>query len=233
VLVPHPQSEASGADPASTVIKITSPSADRGIYLITVRRPSRHGCNRIFMTYSHNLPTMGSMPSGRSPLLRQIFTCWNWKCALMSATARSIVYLAALARSGPRGRLSIVLVEIAYVALTAGIYAGLQQRALIIRSRLLGNITVALAVPLLAPCHRRRQYLRRRVGPLSPLRYASRCLSLRPGPLARRRFPPHPAARNRLHHRSGQACPVTVWPRRKRRRVRSGAVVRIKRQNMP
>ena len=102
------------------------------------------------MTYSHNLPTMGSMPSGRSPLLRQIFTCWNWKCALMSATARSIVYMAALARSGPHGRLSIVLVEIAYVALTAGIYAGLQQRALTLRSRLLGNFTVALAVPLLA-----------------------------------------------------------------------------------
>ena len=38
----------------------------------------------------------------------------------------------------------------AYVALTAGIYAGLQQRALGLRSRLLGNLIVALGVPALA-----------------------------------------------------------------------------------
>jgi hypothetical protein len=90
------------------------------------------------------------MPSGRSPLLAQVFSCWNWKCAFMSATARSLVYLAALARSGPHGRLSIVLVEVAYVALTAGVYAGLQQKALAIRPQFLGNLTIALGVPLLA-----------------------------------------------------------------------------------
>jgi hypothetical protein len=68
----------------------------------------------------------------------------------MSATARSLVYLAALVRSGPHGRLSIVLVEIAYVTLTAGIYAGLQQRALALRSQLLGNLAIVLAVPAFA-----------------------------------------------------------------------------------
>lgn len=68
----------------------------------------------------------------------------------MSATARSIVYLAALARTGLRGGLSIVLVEMIYVTLTAGIYAGLQQRALGFRSRLLGDLTVVLGVPMLA-----------------------------------------------------------------------------------
>ena len=68
----------------------------------------------------------------------------------MSATARSLVYLAALARSRPHGRVSIILVEIAYVGLTAGIYAGLQQRALGFRSRLLGNLAIALGVPGLA-----------------------------------------------------------------------------------
>lgn len=68
----------------------------------------------------------------------------------MSATARSLVYLAALTRSGHHGRLSIVLVEIAYVALTAGLYAGLQQRALGLRPQLLGNLTIALGVPALA-----------------------------------------------------------------------------------
>ena len=90
------------------------------------------------------------LPASRSPFLTKAICCWNWKCALLSATARSIVYLAALARSGPRGRLSIVLVEIAYVALTAGLYAGLQQRALGLRSRWLGNAIVALGVPALA-----------------------------------------------------------------------------------
>ncbi len=43
-----------------------------------------------------------------------------------------------------------MLVEIAYVTLTAGVYAGLQQRALGLRSRLLGNAIVAAGVPALA-----------------------------------------------------------------------------------
>jgi hypothetical protein len=68
----------------------------------------------------------------------------------MSATVRSLVYLIALARSGPHGRLSIVLVEIAYVTLTGGVYAGLQQRALSLRSVWLGNGIVAFGVPCLA-----------------------------------------------------------------------------------
>jgi len=83
-------------------------------------------------------------------LFTQVFSCWNWKCALLSAAARSLVYLAALARSGPHGRASIIAVEIAYVTLTAGIYAGMQQRALRLRSRLLGNCIVACGVPALA-----------------------------------------------------------------------------------
>ncbi|MGO9936193.1 MAG: hypothetical protein ACLPH3_00840 [Terracidiphilus sp.] len=68
----------------------------------------------------------------------------------MSATMRSLVYLAAMARSGPHGRLAVMAVEIAYVTLTAGIYAGMQQRALAFRSRLLGNFVVAVGVPGLA-----------------------------------------------------------------------------------
>ncbi len=88
--------------------------------------------------------------SARSSFRAQVFSCWNWKCALLSATARSLVYLAALRHSGPHRRLSIVLVEIAYVALTAGVYAGLQQRALGLRSRILGNAIVAAGVPALA-----------------------------------------------------------------------------------
>lgn len=61
-----------------------------------------------------------------------------------------MVYLAAMGRSGTGGRLAIILMEIAYVTLTAGIYAGMQQRALGLRSRLLGNAAIVLGVPGLA-----------------------------------------------------------------------------------
>jgi hypothetical protein len=84
------------------------------------------------------------------PLLRQSFSCWNWKCALMSAGARSLVYLAAMSRKGVKESLAVVLVEIAYVSLTAGIYAGMQQKALGLRSRLLGNLVITAGVPSLA-----------------------------------------------------------------------------------
>jgi hypothetical protein len=43
-----------------------------------------------------------------------------------------------------------VLVEMAYVTLTSGLYAGLQQKALGVRSRLLGNAIIVLGVPWLA-----------------------------------------------------------------------------------
>jgi hypothetical protein len=55
-----------------------------------------------------------------------------------------------MARTGLRGGLAIVLVEMTYVTLTAGVYAGLQQKALGLRSRLLGNLAVAAGVPGLA-----------------------------------------------------------------------------------
>lgn len=77
-------------------------------------------------------------------------SCWNWKCALLSATARSLVYMAAMARVGPHDRLAVVLVEIVYVAMTAGIYAGMQQKALGLRSRLLGNLMIVVVVPGIA-----------------------------------------------------------------------------------
>jgi hypothetical protein len=88
--------------------------------------------------------------SAQRPLLTQAFSCWNWKCALLSATARSLVYLAAMAHTGLRGSLAVVLVEIVYVTLTAGIYAGMQQKALGLAARRLGNLIVVLGVPGLA-----------------------------------------------------------------------------------
>jgi hypothetical protein len=65
----------------------------------------------------------------------------------LSATARSIVYLIAMSRPGTHGRLAVVLVEMAYVTLTAGLYAGMQQMALRLRSHSLGNIIVVFGVP--------------------------------------------------------------------------------------
>jgi hypothetical protein len=88
--------------------------------------------------------------ANRDSVITRALACWNWKCALLSATVRSAVYVAALARSGPRGSLSIVLVEMAYVTVTAGIYAGMQQRALSLRARWLGNIVIVMGVPSLA-----------------------------------------------------------------------------------
>lgn len=91
------------------------------------------------------------MPSlSRPSLLTQVFACWNWKCALLSATARSAIYLVAMTRTHHADSRAIALVEMAYVTLTAGIYAALQQRALGLRSRLLGNVIVVLGVPGLA-----------------------------------------------------------------------------------
>ena len=37
--------------------------------------------------------------AGHSPILARTFAYWNWKCALLRAIARSIVYLAAMART--------------------------------------------------------------------------------------------------------------------------------------
>jgi hypothetical protein len=88
--------------------------------------------------------------TNRPAFFAQALSCWNWKCALLSATARSLIYLAAMARTHVHGSLAAVLVEMGYVTLTAGLYAGLQQKALGFRSRLLGNLTVAAFVPGLA-----------------------------------------------------------------------------------
>lgn len=72
---------------------------------------------------------------------------WNWKCALMSATVRSLLYGVAMLRGARDARLAVMCVELIYVTLTAGIYAGLQQRALKIRRRWLGDACIVLLIP--------------------------------------------------------------------------------------
>jgi len=72
--------------------------------------------------------------------------CWNWKCALMSATVRSLVYMAAMAH-GRGDKMAVAVVEMIYVTLTAGFFSAMQQRSLGLRSRALGNFMVAFGVP--------------------------------------------------------------------------------------
>jgi len=96
------------------------------------------------------MTSIGHLPLFLPRFFSRALGYWNWKCALLSATARSLVYLAAMERGGPNGRAAVVLVEMGYVLLTAGLYAGLQQKALGLRSRLLANLTVVLGVPMLA-----------------------------------------------------------------------------------
>jgi hypothetical protein len=86
----------------------------------------------------------------RSTLLTLLFSCWNWKCALFGATVRSLVYLAAMVHARHADMRAVVLVEMVYVTLTAGIFAALQQRSLGIRSRFLGDMIVVVGVPSLA-----------------------------------------------------------------------------------
>jgi hypothetical protein len=72
---------------------------------------------------------------------------WNWKCALFSAVARSVVYGVALQHSHNRDGVAVIAVEMLYVTLTAGLYAGLQQQALGLRSRRLGDAAIVVGVP--------------------------------------------------------------------------------------
>jgi hypothetical protein len=75
---------------------------------------------------------------------------WNWKCALMSAVARSVVYAVAMVHSDNRGDhagLAVIAVEMVYVTMTAGLFAGLQQKALGIRRRWLGDLGIVVGVP--------------------------------------------------------------------------------------
>jgi hypothetical protein len=119
------------------------------------------------MFHLHLFPHNGPMQRKRwSLLLADACACWNWKCALLSAAMRSLVYLVAMARSGSHSRLGLVAVEMAYVTLTAGIYAGMQQRALGLRSRRLGNLVIAVGIPGLAQL---LDWLTHRtVGPAAP-----------------------------------------------------------------
>jgi hypothetical protein len=65
----------------------------------------------------------------------------------MSAVVRSAVYAAAMTHSAGREGLMVIAVEMLYVTLTAGLYAGLQQQALGLRRRWLGDLGIVAGVP--------------------------------------------------------------------------------------
>ena len=80
--------------------------------------------------------------------MRQSWMCaWNWKCALMSAVVRSLVYAVAMLHSRNVQGFVVIGVEMLYVTFTAGLYAGLQQKALGLRRRWLGDVCIVLGVP--------------------------------------------------------------------------------------
>ena len=64
----------------------------------------------------------------------------------MSGLVRSAVYAVAMAR-GSRDGLTVIAIEMLYVAFTAGLYAGLQQKALRLRRRWLGDLCIVVGVP--------------------------------------------------------------------------------------
>lgn len=63
---------------------------------------------------------------------------------------RSFVYLLTTMKHGWHSELHAIAAEMFYVALTAGIYAALQQGALDVRPRWLSNLLIVLAVPVLS-----------------------------------------------------------------------------------
>ncbi len=78
--------------------------------------------------------------------------CWNWKCALMSAVVRSMVYAIAMMHGtmmvgALRNGLAVIAVEMVYVVFTAGLWAGLQQVALGARHRRFGDLMIVVGVP--------------------------------------------------------------------------------------
>ena len=95
--------------------------------------------------------SLGLLETRRRRVLPRSWRCaWNWKCALISAVARSLVYSVAMVRSGNRQGWAVIGVEMLYVTFTAGLYAGLQQKALGLRRRWLGDVCIVLGVPVLS-----------------------------------------------------------------------------------
>lgn len=89
-----------------------------------------------------------SLREGRQRIAPSQWKCvWNWKCALMSAVVRSLLYGVAMMRGNGHERMVVIGVEMLYVTLTAGAYAGMQQWALRLRRRWLGDICIVILVP--------------------------------------------------------------------------------------
>lgn len=91
-----------------------------------------------------------SIPTRLLLALTYPFRCWNWKSALLSVTLRSIALFLLVAHRGSHAGLRAAFIEACYVALTAGIWAALQQGALAVDPRWLGNLLIVVVVPVLA-----------------------------------------------------------------------------------
>jgi hypothetical protein len=76
------------------------------------------------------------------------FTHWNWKAALLSAVFRAGACVAALRHNEMHARRHFGIVEAAYVLLTSGFWAALQQQSLGLKTRRLGWLACVMLIPL-------------------------------------------------------------------------------------
>ncbi len=79
---------------------------------------------------------------------------WNWKAASLQIAIRATLYFIVAARHLHTGSyqagLHAAMVEAAYVCVTAGFYAALQQGAMRVEPRWLANLVIIAGVPMLA-----------------------------------------------------------------------------------
>jgi hypothetical protein len=76
------------------------------------------------------------------------FTHWNWKAALLSAVFRAGACIAALRHTQMHARQHFGMVEAAYVLLTSGSWAALQQQSLGLRTKKHGWLACVMVIPL-------------------------------------------------------------------------------------
>lgn len=90
-----------------------------------------------------------------APLARHLFRVvgkgWNFKTAILSASCRGLLFLAAtaLSRSHHPGRLGAALLETCYAAVAAGIFGSLIQRLRSLRPPWVAGVLVCPVIPLI------------------------------------------------------------------------------------
>ncbi len=90
-----------------------------------------------------------SMPGSADQRVRRalVSSFWNWKAATLSAAGRAPIFLAATISHGWHAAAAATLLETAYRAGTAGLFAALTEAMLRVRPRWLALTTVLAVIP--------------------------------------------------------------------------------------